>query len=139
MKVSVALLVAYIVVLWGCFSSPEGKEVKNVGGACNYKSYPGVAKVVSVKKVGPGRIESEDEFEVKFVFHSNLEIKEPFALNMIKGDLPLLLEDGSLPKKWFLEKYRIREGSAINCELMVIELGSCTPVFFVFPWSKNNL
>ena len=138
MKSASLLFIVCYVFLVGCFFASKERGAKNVGGSCNYKSYAGVAKVVSVKRVVAGQLESEDEYEVKFIFVPTSDIQEPFVLNMIKGPILLLLDDGSLPKKWLLEKYHVEEGSVINCSCMVIESGSCSPILFTFPWSPNN-
>ena len=53
-----------------------------LGGPCQYKSYPGRAEIISVRKVERGPAQGAppyDPFEVKFSFRSDGKIEGPFA------------------------------------------------------------
>ena len=103
--------------------TPEIRRV--VGGPCSYKSYPGKAEVVSVKK-------ADDGYNVKFVFHSEKTPQETYA--RVEGKTHrLLLIEGSRPKLRFLKKYSIETGKVLPCNLDVIVKGTCTPILFKFP------
>ena len=106
-----------------------------VGGPCQYKSYPGRAEIVSVRKVEPGPVQGAppyDPFEVKFSFRSDGKIEESHA--QVEGKEHLLtLTNSFYPGTRFLQKYGIRVGQVFDCNLMVIQQGACTPVLFDFP------
>lgn len=103
--------------------TPEIRRV--VGGPCSYKSYPGKAEVVSIKK-------ADDGYDVNFFFHSEKTPKETYA--RVKGKTHrLLLMEGSRPRAGFLKKYGIETGKMLPCNLDVIAKGTCTPVMFKFP------
>ncbi len=102
-----------------------------VGGPCEYKEYPGSARIMSITKradsAGP-----QERYEVKFVFTPEGRIEEPFA--QVEGqEFPLLVGHMYPPSRQFLQKYGIEAGKTFDARLKVIVKGSCTPVLFEFP------
>jgi hypothetical protein len=113
----------------------ENSQLQIVGGPCQYKSYPGRAEIISVRKVEPGPVQGAppyDPFEVKFSFRSDGKIEEPRAQVEDKEHL-LTLTNSFYPGTRFLQKYGITVGQVFDCNLMVIQQGTCTPVIFDFP------
>jgi hypothetical protein len=101
-----------------------------VGGPCTYKRYPGRAQIVSIKPVIlPG--ETGTVFEVRYSFHSEEKIIEPFARTEGRT-FTLTLKNGTRPNQEFLDKYRIETGRFFDCTLQVIVKGTCTPTLFEF-------
>ena len=116
-------------------AQPHGKAV--VGGPCEYRSYPGEARIVSIKKVVPEANAqpagpSAKGYDVTFIFHTDRIIEEPYVKVQEKPHR-LLLTNGSRPSARFLKKYGIEEGKTYPCRLQVITKGTCTPVLFDFP------
>ena len=113
----------------------ENSQPRMVGGPCQYKSYPGRAEIISIRKVEPGPVQGAppyDPFEVKFSFRCDGKIEEPHA--QVEGKEHLLtLKNSFYPGARFLQKYGIQVGRVFDCNLMVIQQGTCTPVIFDFP------
>ena len=117
----------FSVLLMGasCAETKPRETGRVVGGPCSYKSYPGRAEVVSVKKADAG-------YDVKFVFSSEKTPQETYA--RVEGKTHrLLLIEGSRPKLRFLKKYGIETRKVLPCNLDVIVKGTCTPTLFKFP------
>jgi len=96
------------------------------GGPCEYKKYRGRCEIISIDKKG------SDSYEVKFIFHTDEEIKE--AYGKVEGrQFLLLLKNSSYPKRGFLKKYSIEVGRSFDCYMSVIKKGTCTPIIFEFP------
>lgn len=117
--------------LSAAFAGDVEKGESLVGGRCEYKSYAGKARIVSIEKA-PSKISSSEGYEVKFVFLSSGSVEESFARTEGKEFL-LLLADSSHPGPKFLKKYGIEAGRVFDCILKVITKGTCTPVLFEFP------
>ncbi len=122
-------------VLFACESvavaGDKGTGETLVGGRCEYRSYEGKARIVSIKK-NPSADLSTQGYEVKFVFVSDSPVEEPFA--RVEGtEFLLLLTNSSYPGPKFLKKYGIKNGKVFACILKVITKGTCTPVLFEFP------
>jgi len=121
----VCIFFAVVLMSVSCAETKTPEIRRVVGGPCSYKSYPGKAEVVSVKK-------ADDGYDVKFVFHSEKTPRETYA--RVEGKTHrLLLIEGSRPKLGFLKKYGIETGRVFPCNLDVIVKGTCTPVLFKFP------
>jgi len=101
------------------------------GGRCEYKEYPGYAKITSITKINiPG--EPNERYEVKFMFYPYQEVEEGHA--QVEGkEFLLLLTNSSYPGPKFLKKYGIKVGKVFDCYLKVIVRGTCTPILFEFP------
>jgi hypothetical protein len=113
----------------------ENPPPRIVGGPCQYKSYPGRAEIVSVRKVEAGQVQGAlpyEPFEVKFSFRADGKVEEPHARVESKEHL-LTLINSFYPGPKFLQKYGIKVGQVFDCNLMVILQGTCTPVVFEFP------
>ncbi|MFP5213174.1 MAG: hypothetical protein ACLGPL_07320 [Acidobacteriota bacterium] len=110
-----------------------------VGGRCEYRSYDGVAEIVSVTLIGRAEERGRDTFEVKFRFHTHEAIAESFARGAA-GDEPiqLLSVGGEIPRRDFTEAQGLIVGKRIPCVLQAIVKGTCTPVIFKFPWDGQN-
>lgn len=99
-----------------------------VGGPCKYKKYKGKAEIVSVTQ-RPG---ASGDYEVKFSFHPEGPIQEPFA--KVEGKKWDLSSGGSTHLDAdFLSKYGVGTGKSFDCYMDVITRGVCTPVRFEFP------
>jgi len=109
------------------------KESVWVGGKCEYKAYRGQAKIISViPQKGP--TSSKDEYEIKFLFSPDQEIKESYA--QVEGkEFLLLINNAYAPKKAFIEKHDLKVGKFFDCTLQVIIKGTCTPTLFEFPFA----
>ena len=108
--------------------SPE----RIVGGPCEYKLYPGHAKITSISEILQPSGSSEKKYEVKFKFSPAQEVNESFARTEGKEFL-FLLKDQSYPGQVFLNKYGIKVGAILDCIMKVIVRGTCTPIMFDFP------
>ena len=118
-----------------CSAMDNPTKNKIVGGPCEYRAYPGQAKIVSINKVQlkeDANDSSKGQYEVKFSFHPDLEIEE--AYGQVEGkNYSLLLNNSSYPNPRFLRKYGIELGKSFDCYMMVITQGTCTPILFEFP------
>ena len=123
--------------LVGALDLEQEKSVPRVvGGPCEYNEYKGKATIVSVcrKEREKSRGGSPYEnFEVKFSFCSEEEIKESFATKVEGREYTLMLTNSWHPGPKFLEKYGIEAGKTFDCYLKVITKGACTPILFDFP------
>jgi hypothetical protein len=124
-------------LIFASWSKTGATPPELVGGPCDYKRYAGLAEIVSVTRIGEAQGKSQDEYDVKFLFHPRDEITESFA-QVTGRELPLLTERGSHLQGHFIEEYDIRVGRQIECNLMVIIRGACTPVMFEFPWTGRG-
>jgi hypothetical protein len=99
-----------------------------VGGPCTYKEYKGHGHITAIKQKDP----NDDSYEVRFQFHPNDIISEPFA--RIEGrELLLHTKRLTSPRKQYLEKNGIEVGKDFDSILHVIVKGTCTPTIFEFP------
>ncbi len=99
-----------------------------VGGPCTYRQYKGRGHITAIKK----KDTNGDSYEVRFQFHPNDSIPEPFA--RLEGkDLLLHTKQHKSPKKHFLDKNGIEVGKEFDSVLHVIEKGTCTPMTIEFP------
>jgi len=99
-------------------------EKQVVGGPCQYKSYPGRAAIISVKK-------AVDGCEIRFSFAPDEPIEEEWVQAEGNEHL-LLLANSRFPGPRFLEKYGIEPGTCFECHMKIITKGTCTPVLFDF-------
>ncbi len=124
-----------ILITVSCTKAEPGRPDRMVGGACQYKSYPGTAKVLAFEKIPAKKAVEKgggDEYDVRFIFYPETTPIEKFA--QVEGKTHrLVLMNGSLPKEGFLKKYGISPGKTLPCHLDVIVKGTCTPVVFQFP------
>ena len=137
-RFTVSLLVAVLLFLFprfSCLAMDKPSKRHIVGGPCEYREYMGQAKIVSVKKREvKERVDTpqKDIYEVKFSFHTDQVIQEPYV--RVEGkEYLLLLKDSSYPGARFLGKYGIEVGKAFPCCMKVITKGTCTPIIFDFP------
>lgn len=99
-----------------------------VGGPCTYREYKGHGHITAIKQKDP----NDDSYEVRFQFHPDDTISEPFA--QVEGKELLLQTRGhKSPRKEYLEKNGIEEGKDFDSILHVIVKGTCTPSIFEFP------
>ncbi len=98
-------------------------------GPCKYDTYKGRARIVSISKLKEKQYSGR--YEVRFTFEPEQEIKQKFAWK--KGEEFLFRPNHSFPKGDLLEKYGITVGKEIDCDLLVIVEGTCTPVLFEYP------
>jgi len=118
------LLTVFILLFLVCLCLSEDGPLS--GGPCEYKKYRGRCEIISIDKKG------SDSYEVKFIFHTDEEIKE--AYGKVEGrQFLLLLKNSSYPKREFLKKYSIEVGRSFDCYMSVIRKGACTPIIFEFP------
>ncbi len=108
------------------------EEKHLVGGQCEYKSYEGHAKIISITKKSETINYLKDEYEVRFIFTTDRKIEESFA-QIEKKEFLLLINNTYNPRLKFLEKYDIKVGKVLDCYLKVIIKGTCTPILFEFP------
>ena len=107
-----------------------------VGGPCEYKEYRGKATIVSIRKKDWPKSHGGslyENFEVRFSFFSEEEIKESFATKVEEREYTLMLANSWHPGPKFIEKYGIEVGKIFDCYLKVITKGACTPILFDFP------
>jgi hypothetical protein len=118
--------------IFSAFAADTAKEGHLIGGPCEYKTYEGRAKIISINaRTYPGD-PSDETYEVKFAFYPDQKIIEPYVQTEDKEYL-LLLTNSSYPGKIFLLKYGIEIGKVFACNLRVITKGTCSPVIFEFP------
>ena len=106
-----------------------------VGGPCEYKNYPGKAEIISVEPTPPRPQAAKPAFPpytVMFRFRPQQNLHGEGLY--VEGKLyRLTLPGGADPGPRFLEKYKIRPGSVLDCQIRFIRKGTCTPVLFFFP------
>lgn len=133
--------ILWCIILVGGYASPKADAEPHgkgmVGGPCEYRTYAGEARIVSIKKAASGdgthaQSASRNGYDVTFIFHTDRTIEEPYA-RVQEKPRPLLLTNGSNPSARFLEAYGIEQGKTYPCRLQVIKKGTCTPVLFDFP------
>jgi len=107
---------------------------EKVGGPCEYKQYAGKAKIMSITpKTGHAYdLYFYQAYEVKFSFIPDQKISEKFARTEGK-EYVLLLKNSSYPGPKFIEKYELKTGKILECNMNVITKGTCTPILFDFP------
>jgi hypothetical protein len=133
--------VVFLTIVWGVSTIAMGNEAerssksRKIGGLCEYKPYPGKARIVSIhKKEMPENYSgpSYESYEVKFTFCSEEQIRETHG--RVEGkEFSLRLTNSWYPGPKFLKKYAIEEGKRFDCCLNVITKGACTPTIFDFP------
>jgi hypothetical protein len=115
----------------GAFSICAGGSLEKhfrVGGQCEYRSYKGRGKIVSIAKKDGAK-----GYEVKFFFNPDEEVKEEFART--EGREFLLLPSNTLyPGPNFLKNHGFKVDGFFDCTLRVIIKGTCTPVLFEYPF-----
>ncbi len=115
--------------MMGPRSFAETAADRKAGGPCEYKTYPGKAKITSIT----GR--NHDEYEVKFVFTPDARIEESYLSTEGKEFL-LFTDNSQYPDKEYLKKNGIKADKIFSCNMKVIIKGTCTPVLFKFPAMK---
>lgn len=120
-----------------CCVAGQGAAVdgKVLGGPCEYQTYRGKAKIVSInavqKHLGKNTTAHRRQ-EVRFVFLPDEEIGQSWV--QVEGKAFIMyLTNGRLPDGHFLQKYGIEINRFFECRLKVISKGSCTPIIFDFP------
>lgn len=113
----------------GDSGSLSGRSVR--GGPCEYASYEGNARIVSIIPADSTEAGERSCFAVKFEFIPDRPVTE----GAFRTDKTYTLHrsDGGLPDKAFLEKRGITVGSSVRGVMKVIVKGTCTPVLFEFP------
>jgi hypothetical protein len=121
-------------VLWlfGPVSGGAGASEPLSGGSCNYKSYPGRARITSIKEIAQPGGSSVKRYEIRFHFIPDGTIEESFV-QLNNKDFFLLLNNNSYPGESFIEKYEVQVSSVFECIMKVIVRGTCTPIMFEFP------
>lgn len=118
--------------IFSAYAADKAKEGHLIGGPCEYKTYEGHAKIISVNARTESGGTSEEKYEVKFAFYTDQKIIEPYVQTENKEYL-LLLTNSSYPGEYFLMKYGIETGKVFACNLKVITKGTCSPIIFEFP------
>jgi hypothetical protein len=133
---SLFMVMSLLCALSGC-AEMKARETPPPGGECEYKSYEGSAKIISIiPREEP--TSSREEYEIKFLFLSEQEIEESYA--QVEGrEFLLLIKNRYFPRRNFIERYGIKVGKIFPCTLEVIVGGSCTPFLFEFPFTEDNI
>jgi len=108
-----------------------------IGGQCEYKSFKGTAKIISVTRISTTDLVMNSEYEVKFLFHPQEGIVEMLPRRGC-GPFELFSDIGTQPTKQFLEDHKIRVGGQVKCIKKVIIRGACTPLLFEFIWADDG-
>ncbi len=108
------------------------REEPRAGGPCEYHCYKGRAEITSVQRIGGPRNPAGENYEVRFKFVPNENVKESFA--RVEGrEFILEINYSSSLSREFIERHGIRPGSFFDGSLQVIVKGTCTPILFEFP------
>jgi len=107
-----------------------------VGGQCEYKSYSGTARVVSIKEDDGSHDMLEKKYEIIFTFQPDGVISDSFV--QTEGKKYTMLDNFKNPDQKFISQHCIVEGSTLPCVMKVIVRGTCTPVLFEFPFIEQN-
>ena len=132
------VLLIIILALWPIPASAQKLMAPPppVGGPCDYVSYKGSAKIVSIMPRRE-RTYSEQEYEIIFIFLPEEVIKNEFI--QLEGQKFFLRICGVyFPTREFIKKYDIKVGKIFPCVLNVIVHGSCTPDIFEFPFIEET-
>jgi hypothetical protein len=135
MKTRIILQGVFNLVLLSCACCVRADDIPAgnmiVGGPCTYKEYNGRGHITAIKQKNPND-PNDDSYEVRFQFHPNETISEPFA--QFEGrELLLHTRQHKSPRREYLEKNGIEEGKDFDSILHVIVKGTCTPTIFEFP------
>ncbi len=125
-------IILLLIIVSFLYAEDMSEEKHLVGGQCEYKSYEGHAKIISITKKSETINYLKDEYEVRFIFTTDRKIEESFA-QIEKKEFLLLINNTYNPRLKFLEKYDIKVGKVLDCYLKVIIKGTCTPILFEFP------
>jgi len=130
------LLVFFI--LFACaIASTDHQEGRLVGGPCQYKSYPGQAKILAIASSQAGDPDQVRRLNVKFSFTPQDKIEESFA--RVEGKtFNLYGNNFQYPDQEFLTTRNIHIGKVLDGNMQVIVSGTCTPVLFDFPALKRG-
>jgi hypothetical protein len=129
------IYISIIIALLSCCKNSQNKSNIKLGGECVYKNYNGIAEIKSIQKSvessmqasvsgGPGY----EGFEVKFAVQVNDNINKEWIKEYIKKEQLFILANSWYPGIKYINKYNIKEGNKYNCNVKVIEKGTCTPV-----------
>ena len=109
-----------------------------LGGPCEVVPYKGFAKIISINP-RKGSKPLKDEWDIKFVFLPEAPILEPSWLaGLAGGEFFLKIKGRYYPSKEFIDKYDVRIGKIFPCNALVRVKGSCTPLFFEFPFIEES-
>jgi hypothetical protein len=122
----VGILMTVPLVLLFFIHADAGTEPRRVGGRCEYASYSGVAKIISIVE------KNDDRYEVKFQFTPHARIKELPVLTE-KREFLMLIDNSLYPNRLYLKRNGIVADKIFDCVIKVIIKGSCTPILFEFP------
>lgn len=135
------IIVLFMIMIAGCpdfvlakENPMSGKSV--LGGPCEYKLYPGVARVVSIEEIRPSSNAMVKKYEIRFSFQPNQPVAESFATT--EGKEFSLLDDNSVPDQTFVDRHDISMNKVFPCVMKVIVRGTCTPTIFEFPTFENT-
>ena len=135
-KLGFFTIIYTVALLPGIGCSMTGSETTRgplVGGACEYKSYPGQAEIVSVAPMQASTAAAGERYDVKFRFIPEGPVEEPLGKAALQRTFSLLPDREMPPDRAFIEKFDIRPGKRLGCTLKVITRGTCTPILFDFP------
>ena len=108
-----------------------------IGGQCEYKSFNGMAKIVSVTRISTADLGLNSEYEVKFLFLPQEETIEKLP-RQDSGPFQLFSDIGTQPTKQFIKNHKIKVGGQVKCIMKVIIRGACTPLLFDFIWADDD-
>jgi len=87
-----AILICFCCV--SCAADAGTDHLPMLGGPCEYERYPGMAEIVSLSKLP----ESNDQYEIKYIFHPETAIHK---------DLPLFIAG---PRLILMDNFFVRVG-----------------------------
>lgn len=109
--------------------TPKGQRV---GGPCDYASYPGTARILSVTPAAPAEAQPGQPYpglRVRYAYTPSGDVSASGARD-VEGPKTLTMANGWDPGPKFVEKYGLTPGRILPCELLVIRSGTCTPVLY---------
>lgn len=155
-KISFIFLVVCMALISGCgqadnqLSDDANKEVNVkqeeeqdkdliVGGPCSYDAINGSCKITTITQTDDSKKQAEITggpgyagYDVKFSFTPSNAAELKGKESMLRKENTLMLTNSWYPGQEYLVKYNIKDNAVFDCELDLINKGTCTPVIYKF-------
>ena len=129
---------AMMSLLWviAAFAQTPGHPPLKIGGPCDYVSYKGSAKIVSIIPRKEPTYPGKEEYEIRFLFLPEGEVNERRL--HLEREMLLLICGSYYPTNEFIIKYDVKVGKIFPCVARVEVRGDCDPLTFDFPFIEET-
>jgi len=133
------IAISLIILVYLSGDSKYSEMPQIIGGSCVYNDYPGKAVITSIQITDKSKAQATtlgspgySGYEIYFKFITDKQIKESWAISTLGKEHLLLLVNSWYPGKEFIKKYNIEVNKEFDCNLKIINKGTCTPIIFDF-------